>query len=191
MRLMAPIPFIDLAAQRARLGSAVDEAILRVVDHGGYIMGPEVATLEAELAGFCGAKHVISCANGTDALAMVLMAKGVRPGDAVFCPSFTFAATAEVVAWLGATPVFVDVLEDSFNLDPASLERVVLQNATAGRFGISAAATGTGKHPGSPPVRVGKNREAAVTANRARAVGAGRAGHAPKQRFVDRDTCEL
>jgi dTDP-4-amino-4,6-dideoxygalactose transaminase len=122
---MAPIPFIDLAAQRARLGSAVDEAILRVVDHGGYIMGPEVATLEAELAAFCGAKHVISCANGTDALAMVLMAKGVRPGDAVFCPSFTFAATAEVVAWLGATPVFVDVLEDSFNLDPASLERAL------------------------------------------------------------------
>jgi dTDP-4-amino-4,6-dideoxygalactose transaminase len=115
------IPFIDLAAQRARLGGAVDEAILRVVNHGAYILGPEVAQLEEELSAFCGAKHAVSCANGTDALAMVLMAKGVRPGDAVFCPSFTFAATAEVVAWLGATPVFVDVREDTFNLDPASL----------------------------------------------------------------------
>ena len=118
----APLPFIDLGAQRARLGAAVDEAIMRVVNHGAYILGPEVAELEANLAAFCGASHVVSCANGTDALAMVLMAKGVRPGDAVFCPSFTFAATAEVVAWFGATPVFVDVAEDTFNIDPASLE---------------------------------------------------------------------
>ncbi|QFU16213.1 DegT/DnrJ/EryC1/StrS family aminotransferase [Microvirga thermotolerans] len=117
-----PIAFIDLAAQRERIGSAMDEAILRVVNHGGYIMGPEVKTLEADLSAFCGAKHVISCANGTDALAMVLMAKGVKAGDAVFCPSFTFAATAEVVAWVGATPIFVDVREDTFNLDIASLE---------------------------------------------------------------------
>ena len=120
-----PIPFIDLAAQRRRLGKAVDEAILRVLDHGGYIMGPEVRALEAELARFCGARHAISCANGTDALAIVLMAKGVRPGDAIFCPAFTFAATAEVVAWLGATPVFVDVREDTFNLDPDSLAGAV------------------------------------------------------------------
>jgi dTDP-4-amino-4,6-dideoxygalactose transaminase len=118
---MRLIPFIDLAAQRARFGSAMDEAVLRVVNHGAYILGPEVADLEAELSGFCGAKHVISCANGTDALAMVLMAKGVRPGDAIFCPSFTFAATGEVVAWLGATPVFVDVREEDFNIDSASL----------------------------------------------------------------------
>lgn len=117
-----PIAFIDLAAQRNRIGSAMDEAILRVVNHGGYIMGPEVKTLEADLAAFCGAKHVISCANGTDALAMVLMAKGVKQGDAVLCPSFTFAATAEVVAQVNATPIFVDVQEDTFNLDIASLE---------------------------------------------------------------------
>ena len=117
-----PIPFIDLGAQRRRLGASVDDAIMRVVDHGGYIMGPEVFTLEADLAAFCGAKHVISCANGTDALALVLMAKNVRPGDAILCPSFTFAATAEVVAWLGATPVFVDVRDDTFNMDIASLE---------------------------------------------------------------------
>ena len=117
-----PIAFIDLAAQRKRIGSAMDEAILKVVNHGGYIMGPEVKALEADLSAFCGARHVISCANGTDALAMVLMAKGVKAGDAVLCPSFTFAATAEVVAWVGATPIFVDVLEDTFNLDIVSLE---------------------------------------------------------------------
>jgi dTDP-4-amino-4,6-dideoxygalactose transaminase len=129
-----PIPFIDLAAQRRRLGKAMDEAILRVVDHGGYIMGPEVRALEAELAGFCGARHAISCANGTDALAIVLMAKGVRPGDAVFCPAFTFAATAEVVAWLGATPVFVDVREDTFNIDPDSLGQAI---GAARRLGLN------------------------------------------------------
>jgi len=116
------IPFIDLGAQRRRLGASVNDAIMRVVDHGGYIMGPEVFALEADLAAFCGAKHVISCANGTDALVLVLMAKNVRPGDAIFCPSFTFAATAEVVAWLGATPVFVDVRDDTFNMDIESLE---------------------------------------------------------------------
>lgn len=117
----APIPFIDLKTQRARLGAAVDEAILKVVNHGAYIMGPEVAALEQDLADFCGAKHVLSCANGTDALGLVLMAKGVGPGDAVFVPAFTFVATAEVVAWVGATPVFVDVREDDFNMDPAHL----------------------------------------------------------------------
>ncbi|HYM33004.1 MAG TPA: DegT/DnrJ/EryC1/StrS family aminotransferase [Candidatus Cybelea sp.] len=119
----ASIEFNDLAAQRRRIGPRMEEAILRVVRHGRYIMGPEVAELEKRLAAFCGAKHAISCANGTDALALVLMARGIRPGDAVFVPAFTFVATAEVVAWLGATPVFVDVEKDSFNLDPASLER--------------------------------------------------------------------
>jgi dTDP-4-amino-4,6-dideoxygalactose transaminase len=129
-----PIAFIDLAAQRRRLGTAVDEAILRVVDHGGYIMGPEVKAFEADLAAFCGAKHVVSCANGTDALAFVLMAKDLKPGDAVLCPTFTFAATAEVVVWFGATPIFVDVLPDTFNLDPASLEEGL---KTARRRGLN------------------------------------------------------
>jgi dTDP-4-amino-4,6-dideoxygalactose transaminase len=119
------IPFIDLGAQRRRLGRSVDEAVLRVIDHGAYIMGPEVAQLEAELAACCGARHAITCASGTDALALVLMAKGVKSGDAVFCPAFTFAATAEVVAWLGATPVFVDVHAHTFNIDPASLESAI------------------------------------------------------------------
>lgn len=116
------LPFIDLAAQRAALGPRVEEAILAVVRHGAYVMGPEVTQLEEELAAFCGAKHVVSCGSGTDALALILMAKGVRPGDAVLCPSFTFAATAEVVCWLGAAPVFVDVREDTFNLNLDSIE---------------------------------------------------------------------
>jgi dTDP-4-amino-4,6-dideoxygalactose transaminase len=132
----APIEFIDLGAQRRRLGRRIDEAILRVVDHGKYIMGPEVAIFEQELAAFCGAKHVLSCANGTDALGLALMAKGVKPGQAVLVPSFTFAATAEVVAWFDAVPVFVDVLEHTFNMDPASLEAGI---ATAKRLGLEPA----------------------------------------------------
>jgi dTDP-4-amino-4,6-dideoxygalactose transaminase len=128
------IPFIDLGAQRQRLGQRVEDAILKVVRHGAYVMGPEIAALEAELSAFCGARHALSCANGTDALGLILMAKGVKAGDAVFCPSFTFAATAEVVAWMGATPVFVDILEDTFNLDPVSLANAV---ATARRLGLN------------------------------------------------------
>jgi len=107
-----------------------------VLAHGQYILGPEVRLLEADLAGFCGAKHVVSCSNGTDALALILRARGIKAGDAVFCPSFTFAATAEVVVWFGATPVFVDVLPDTFNIDPASLERAV---ATAKQLGLKPA----------------------------------------------------
>jgi len=108
------IEFIDLAAQRRRIGRRMDEAILRVVDHGKYIMGPEVADFEQELSAFCGAKHVLSCANGTDALGLALMVKNLKPGQAVLVPAFTFAATAEVVAWFDAVPVFVDVREDTF-----------------------------------------------------------------------------
>ncbi|MDQ4060287.1 MAG: DegT/DnrJ/EryC1/StrS aminotransferase family protein [Pseudomonadota bacterium] len=121
-RSEAPIAFIDLAAQRARLGERIDQAVLAVIDSGRYIMGPEVAQLESDLSAFCGAKHALACSNGTDALALVLRARGLKAGDAVLCPSFTFAATAEVVAWFGATPVFVDILDDSFNMDPVSLE---------------------------------------------------------------------
>jgi len=128
-----PIAFIDLDAQRRAIGPGMEEAILRVVRSGRYILGPEVAELEAELGRFASVPHVLSCANGTDALALALMAWGIRTGDAVLVPSFTFAATAEVVAWLGATPVFCDVREDSFNLDPASLEAGI---ATATRLGL-------------------------------------------------------
>jgi len=126
------VPFIDLKAQRARIGKRMDDAILRVVDHGGYIMGPEVRELESQLAAFCGAKHCVSCANGTDALGLILMAWGVKAGDAVFVPAFTFVATAEVVAWGGATPVFVDVLDDTFNMDPSSLEAAIEQAKAQG-----------------------------------------------------------
>lgn len=128
-----PIEFIDLGAQRRRIGARMDEAIRRVVDHGRFILGPEVAELERRLAEFCGARHVLSCANGTDALGLALMAKGSGPGQAVLVPSFTFAATAEVVAWVGATPVFVDVREDTFNIDAASFEAGI---ETAQRLGL-------------------------------------------------------
>jgi dTDP-4-amino-4,6-dideoxygalactose transaminase len=128
-----PIEFVDLGAQRRRIGPRMDEAIRRVVDHGRFILGPEVGELERRLAEFCGARHVLSCANGTDALGLALMAKEAGPGQAVLVPSFTFAATAEVVAWFGATPVFVDVREDSFNMDPASLEAGI---AAARRLGL-------------------------------------------------------
>src|SRR6202140_1835059 len=127
-----PVAFIDIAAQRRRLGRSVDEAVSRVLAHCQFINGPEVAQLEAALAAFCGAKHVVSCASGTDALIMVLMAKGVGRGDAVLCPSFTFCATGEAVALTGATPVFVDVDEATFNIDANSLKRGIAAAIKAG-----------------------------------------------------------
>src|ERR1700742_4168854 len=127
------IPFIDIAAQRRRLGPAVEAAVARVLAHCQFINGPEVAALEAALAAYSGAKHVVSCSSGTDALVMVLMAKGVGRGDAVLCPSFTFCATGEAVALTGATPVFVDVDEATFNIDAAALKRGVV---TARRLGL-------------------------------------------------------
>lgn len=133
-KIARPIEFIDLGAQRRRIGARIDEAIRRVMGHGKYIMGPEVTEFERKLAAFCGAKHVIGVANGTDALGLGLMAKGVRAGDGVLVPSFTFASTAEVVAWVGGTPIFVDVLEDTFNMDPASLEAGI---GTAKRLGLN------------------------------------------------------
>jgi len=129
----APIPFIDVAAQRQRLGRKIDEAIARVLGHCQFIMGPEIRELETALADFCGARHALTCASGTDALVLVLMAKGIGPGDAVICPAFTFTATAEAAALVGATPVFADVAEASFNLDPASCARAV---DTATRAGL-------------------------------------------------------
>src|SRR6201982_597722 len=106
-----PVPFIDIGAQRRRLGKSIDEAVSRVLNHCQFINGPEVTQLETLRAEFSGAKHVVSCASGTDALLMVLMAKGITRGDAVLCPSFTFCAPGEAVALTGATPVFVDVDE--------------------------------------------------------------------------------
>ena len=128
------IAFIDLKAQQARLRDRIDAAIARVLDHGGYVMGPEVAEFERRLAAFGEAKHALSCASGTDALALPLMAWGIGRGDAVFCPSFTFAATAEVVPWFEATPVFVDILPDTYNLDPVQLERAIQEVKAKGEL---------------------------------------------------------
>ena len=118
--------FIDLVAQQALIRSKLDAAILRVLDHGQYIMGPEVKALEAQLQEYTGATHAVTCANGTDALTLALMAWGIGPGDAVFVPSFTYVATAEAPAQLGAIPVFVDVCDDTFNLDPDSFKQAII-----------------------------------------------------------------
>jgi dTDP-4-amino-4,6-dideoxygalactose transaminase len=126
------IPFIDLAAQQARIRARLDTAIARVLDQGNYIMGWEVVQLEKRLSEFCGSRHTLACANGTDALSLTLMALNVKAGDAVFVPSFTFAATAEVVALIGATPTFVDVLPDTFNMDVESLKRGIEQAKNLG-----------------------------------------------------------
>jgi dTDP-4-amino-4,6-dideoxygalactose transaminase len=123
--LATDIPFIDLQAQRRRLGEPLNKAILAAVEGGQWVMGPQVTELEAKLAAFAGVKHCIACANGTDALLIVLRAWNIGPGDAVFVPVFTFAASAEVVALAGASPVFVDVLEDTYNMDPDSLAAAI------------------------------------------------------------------
>lgn len=126
------IPFIDVAAQRRRLAPAIDAAIARVLTHCQFILGPEVKSFETELAAFCGAQHVVTCASGTDALVLALRAMGIGPGDAVFCPSFTFCATAEVVALVGATPVFVDVDAATFNIDANRLASAIVTAKEAG-----------------------------------------------------------
>ena len=126
--------FIDLGAQRERIGDRLKAAIDRVVDGGKYILGPEVAEFEHQLAAYVGVKHVVACANGTDALLLPLYAAGIGPGDAVFVPSFTFAATAEVVALAKAEPVFVDVDPDTYNIDIASLEAAIAMVKREGRL---------------------------------------------------------
>lgn len=127
-----PIAFSDLGRQRDRIRDRLDLAIARVLDHGLFIMGPEVAELEKRLAAFCGARHVVTCASGTDALLLALMAKELRPGDAVIVPSFTFCATAEAVCLLGGIPVFADVSEETYNLDRRSLEQVIVATRRQG-----------------------------------------------------------
>ncbi len=129
---MNPVTLLDLSAQRRRLGERIERAVQRVFDHGQFILGPEVDELEGQLAGWCAGRHVVSCASGTDGLLLALLSRGVGPGDAVFVPGFTFAATAEVVALLGASPVFVDVERPTFNLDPASLEETIDDAAERG-----------------------------------------------------------
>lgn len=123
--------FIDLKSQYQRLKSDIDAAIQRVLDHGQYILGPEVAELEGKLAAYTGARHCISVANGTDALQIALMALGVGPGDEVITPGFTYIATAETVALLRAKPVYVDIDERTYNLDPAQLEAAITPRTKA------------------------------------------------------------
>ncbi len=117
--------FIDLAVQQKRIKDKIDANIAAILDHGKYIMGPEIGILEKRLADYVGVKHAIGCASGTDALLMALLAYQIGPGDAVFTSPFTFIATAEVISLLGATPVFVDIDPKSFNIDPAKLDRAV------------------------------------------------------------------
>jgi dTDP-4-amino-4,6-dideoxygalactose transaminase len=119
------IPFIDLQAQRKRLGQPLEDAILKVVRSGAYIMGPEIGEFERQLAAFGQAPFALSCGSGTEALVLPLMAWGIGPGDAVFCPSFTFAATAEAMPLVGASPVFVDIDPDTYNMDPESLQAAI------------------------------------------------------------------
>lgn len=128
------LPFIDLQAQRRRLGGAVEAAVMAAVEGGAWIMGPQVREFETGLAAFGRAKHALGCANGTDALILPLIAWGLRPGDAVFVPSFTFTATAEIVPWLGAAPVFVDVDPVTYNMDPARLEAAIEGIKAEGRL---------------------------------------------------------
>jgi len=126
------IPFIDLQAQRHAMGSALDTAMARVLERGDFIQGKEVREFEAALAAFTGASHVVSCANGTDALTLVAMAEGLGQGDVVFVPAFTFVATAEAFSILGMTPYFVDVDPHTFNMDVASLKIAIADAKSQG-----------------------------------------------------------
>ena len=126
------IPFIDLGAQQARIRDKVDAGIATVLGHGAYIMGPEVGALEERLAAYAGVRHCISCSSGTDALILALLAQGLRPGQGVIVPSFTFAASAEVMPVLGAVPVFAEVDGETFNLDPAGLPAALETGRAAG-----------------------------------------------------------
>jgi UDP-2-acetamido-2-deoxy-ribo-hexuluronate aminotransferase len=128
------IQFIDLQAQRRRIGESMNRAILEAVESGAWVMGPQVRQFEADLAAFGKAKHALGCANGTDALALPLMAWGVGRGDAIFCPAFTFAATGEVAPWFDAENVFVDILPDTYNMDPAHLEASIEAVKAEGRL---------------------------------------------------------
>ena len=128
----APTKFIDLSAQQKLVRDKIDLAIQKVLDHGQYIMGPEVQEFENNLKEFSGSKYVFTCANGTDALTLALMAWGIGPGDTVIVPSFTYVATAEAPAQLGALPFFVDVQEDTFNIDPTSFKQAIVDCRASG-----------------------------------------------------------
>ena len=117
--------FIDLKAQQALIREKIDLRIKKVLDHGKYIMGPEVYELEEKLSDYVGSKYCTSCSSGTDALLIPLIAKGIGPGDAVITTPFTYIATAEVISLLGAEPVFVDIYPETFNIDPNGIDNAV------------------------------------------------------------------
>ena len=173
------IPFVDLQAQRERIADRLGGAIKRVLEHGQFILGPEVYELETQLADFAGVEHAVTCSSGTDALLLALMVNRVGPGDAVFVPSFTFAATAEVVALLGATPVFVDVRSDIYNMDPMSLARgvdhVVAEGGLTPRAVIAVDLFG---HPADYPAieSIANDHGMFVLADAAQSFGATRGG---------------
>jgi dTDP-4-amino-4,6-dideoxygalactose transaminase len=128
------INFIDLGAQQLRLKDDIDARMAKVLAHGQYILGPEVKELEETLANYAGTDHALGCANGTDAILLPLMAWDIGPGDAVFCPSFTYCATAEVIALRGATPIFIDIERDSYNMCPNSLSRAIVKVKNEGKL---------------------------------------------------------
>ncbi len=128
------LEFIDLQAQRARLETEINAGIKTVLEHGRFVMGPEVLELEEKLAAFGEAKYALGCANGTDALILPALAWGIGPGDAVFCPSFTYCATAEIIAHIGATPVFVDMDRETYNMDPTSLKKAIEEVTAKGEL---------------------------------------------------------
>jgi UDP-2-acetamido-2-deoxy-ribo-hexuluronate aminotransferase len=131
---MTPIPFLDLQAQQARIAPRLRPRLDAVLAHCAFVMGPEVAELEAALAAYCGARHCVGVSSGTDALQIAMMAEGIGRGDAVFLPAFTYTATAEVPLVLGATPVFVDVDPRTFQMDPAHLQERIGAVRAAGRL---------------------------------------------------------
>lgn len=125
------IPFVNLAAQQERIKESLDRRMADVLAHGKYILGPEVGELEERLAAYVGAKHCITCASGTDALLIALMSLGIKEGDEVITTAFTYVATGEVIARLGATPIFVDIDEETYNIDPTKIEAAVTEKTKA------------------------------------------------------------
>jgi UDP-2-acetamido-3-amino-2,3-dideoxy-glucuronate N-acetyltransferase len=176
----APIALVDLGAQRRRIGSRLDGALAAVLDHGQFVMGPEVGRLEAELSAYCGTRHSVTCASGTDALLLGLLAEGVGPGDAVVVPAFTFAATAEVVALAGARPLFADVRADTFTLDPASLDAALAQADRDGVRVVGVIPVDLFGHPADYPsiCEIAAGRNLWVMADAAQSFGARADGRA-------------
>ncbi len=147
MTATKPLPFIDLKTQQQRIHDRLLEKIQTVLAHGQYILGPEITELEERLAAYVGVRHAVTCSSGTDALLMILLAKGVGPGDAILTTPFTFIATAEVIQLLGATPVFVDIDPKTYNLDTAALEETLVN---FGEKSPSCRSDSPGHHGGGP-----------------------------------------